>query len=99
MSIYSVRLFFIIVFGFMLLIVANNENSIIDFLCERYQGIDIDQDATDAEKKQFYDDRSECRDNIRLVGILAYLPIVIFQVHCLQTLMAYRATIENKEYQ
>ena len=100
MSIYSIRLFFIIIGGFVLLIVAQNEDSIIDFLCARYEGVSLDDTDTTAEKKkEFYEDRSECRSSLRILGILFYFPLVMFQVHCLQILLAYRATIENKEYQ
>mmetsp|Transcript_19405 Transcript_19405/g.29806 ORF Transcript_19405/g.29806 Transcript_19405/m.29806 type:complete len:109 (-) Transcript_19405:12-338(-) len=98
MTVYSVRLFLIIVGGFVLLIVANNENSMIDFLCKRFYGLELEDDATRSEEQEFYDDVGECRMHMRLFGILTYPPLIFFQFHCLRTLYAYRETVENKEF-
>ena len=45
LHIYFLRLLLLIIGGFIFLIVASNNDEIVNFFCDRYYGIDIDDDT------------------------------------------------------
>ena len=78
MTVYWLRLLVLIIGGFVFLVVANNGNSTIDFLCDRYYGADPSEAESQEELTRETDELNECRFNLRLLGLLLYVPTVVF---------------------
>ena len=96
MTVYFVRLLVILIGGFIFIIIAQRNDEPVDFLCDKYYGIDYNEDGT--IPAEFVDDLGECRSMFRNLVWPIYIITVVFQAHCLFTLQNYRSLFENKEY-
>ena len=95
-SVYSMRFIFTIIGGLFALIISYNSDSSMDFMCDRYMGIDYDTvQYTDAEKMEFQTEVDRCRNNFRRFLAIMYIPTILFQMHCLNTLNLFRKYVEN----
>ena len=97
MHIFLIRLVLLIVGGFIFMLYAANDDTLVNFFCDRYYDPNYVQD-NGTVSKEMSDSLSECRDSFRTSMWFIWIPVVVFQAHCLATLYAYRSTFENNEY-
>ena len=93
---YQVRLILLIVGGFIFNLYAANDDSISNFFCDRYYNENYMNAGT--VTKELTESLTLCRDSFRMYIWIAWIPTVLFQIHCLVTLYEYRSAFENKEY-
>ena len=90
------RLLLIIVVGAVFLISITQDDSLVNFFCDRYSG-DYINDETDAIRQEKLAELDQCQSTLRYLFWLSYFPLVVFQAHCLQVLQEYRKQL-NQDY-
>ena len=71
MTFYSLRLLTFMIGGFISLVWAYNHDGPVEFLCNRYEGLDLD-------RKSLEDDLDDCTENLRMLGWVIYFPVIFF---------------------
>ena len=73
-TIYSIRLAFFVVGGLIFLIMTYNHDNTADYFCHRYYGIKDEIDMTDDQLLK----QKDCRSEVRTIGMIIYLPWILF---------------------
>ena len=96
---FAIRYVIMAISCFVLLVISSQETTVIDGICYEYFGAEeITKVQTEgAELEGDLAPVNTCRDNLITVGWLAFLPIMIFEAHCLITMRRVRNLIENVE--
>ena len=70
-----------------LLCIAHNTETLNWYFCSAYLGIKEDDDESTEWMEQ--PDALECSSFIHTLGWVCYVPLILFQIHCILTLKAY----------
>ena len=95
---YFARMVFFALSMLVVLILAQQSAGTLYFFCSRYYSSDIDADDYE-DLAHFGDDpdEAECRTALITIGWVGYVPLLLFQAHCLYVLkhyMEYEAGVE-----